>query len=182
MKKIFLVYSGLLVIIFLNGCNQRKGMLNTLKQFTGTEIVIPEQFSPKRYNNTQPDTTLLQRSVKMIVYLNQQGCEGCKLRGLWPLEIFITECYPFDAFGVVIILHPSSIEMSNHMLEQMFYGQTVFYDLDGSFERLNLHLPKDSRFHTFLLDENNKVILVGNPVGNAKLRNLYLTEIRKRHP
>ena len=64
----------------------------------------------------------------------------------------------------------------------MFYGQTVFYDIDGSFERLNPHLPKNERFHTFLLDEHNKVILVGSPVDNTRLKNLYFSEIKKRHP
>jgi len=52
--------------------------------------------------------------------------------------------------------------------------------LDGSFERLNPHLPKDERFHTFLLDENNKVILVGYPVNNPKLKELYLKELNKK--
>lgn len=32
----------------------------------------------------------------------------------------------------------------------------------------------------FLLDKNNKVLLVGNPVKNIKIRNLYLKTILSR--
>ena len=36
----------------------------------------------------------------------------------------------------------------------------------------------DERFHTFLLNKENKVVLAGNPVGNNKLKRLYLEAIK----
>jgi hypothetical protein len=51
--------------------------------------------------------------------------------------------------------------------------------LDGSFERLNPHLPANEQFHTFLLNEENKVVLAGSPVHNEKLKKLYLAELNK---
>lgn len=33
----------------------------------------------------------------------------------------------------------------------------------------NITIPLESMYHTFLLDENNKVILVGNPIANDKI-------------
>ena len=39
---------------------------------------------------------------------------------------------------------------------------------------LNPAVPKDSRFHSFLLDEYDKVILVGNPARNPQILDLYM--------
>jgi hypothetical protein len=71
------------------------------------------------------------------------------------------------------------MDATDYTLTDMRFHRTVFYDPDGSFERLNPHLPANEQFHTFLLNEDNKVILVGNPVHNEKLKNLYLAVLNK---
>ncbi len=38
----------------------------------------------------------------------------------------------------------------------------------------------NQRYHTFLLSRKNEVILVGNPLLNSKIRELYISEINKR--
>lgn len=35
-------------------------------------------------------------------------------------------------------------------------------------------------YHTFLLDRQNRVVLVGNPIGNERLWELYKKEIREQ--
>lgn len=46
-------------------------------------------------------------------------------------------------------------------------------DVSDSFNKLN-HLPSDDRFRTFLLDKGHKVIAIGNPVHNPKIKEIYL--------
>lgn len=46
----------------------------------------------------------------------------------------------------------------------------------GKFEDLN-EFPKNASFQTFLLDEKNKVLAVGNPINNVKVKELYLDVI-----
>jgi len=45
------------------------------------------------------------------------------------------------------------------------------------FVRANLkninNFPNDPNFQTFLLDQNNKVLIIGNPVTNNNIRQLY---------
>lgn len=50
-------------------------------------------------------------------------------------------------------------------------------DENGLFPAANPHIPADSRFHTFLLDKNGKVILIGDPVNNPPLWELYKSTI-----
>ena len=37
----------------------------------------------------------------------------------------------------------------------------------------NENIPTDTRLHSFLLDKDSKIILVGNPLRNEKLWDLY---------
>ena len=48
------------------------------------------------------------------------------------------------------------------------------------FERLNPHLPKNRALHTFLLDENNRVILVGNPSRNEKIKEMFYKIVEEK--
>lgn len=52
-------------------------------------------------------------------------------------------------------------------------GDPVYIDTLGIFQKNNPHLPKNPRLHTFLLDANNHVILVGNPLYNTKIKEMY---------
>ena len=55
----------------------------------------------------------------------------------------------------------------------------LFQDIDRRFGNNN-DLPSDPSFRTFLLDSANRVILIGNPVQNPKIKELYIRTICER--
>jgi len=179
--------STLLIGVFLccacagNNNEQKKKLAEELRKFQETAITLPDNLLAKHCDEqVSPDKTLLNRKLKMVVYVNQAGCQDCKLHGLLPMTyMFMLENEHRNNFGVIIILNSSDIESTDDTLAELRFRRTVFYDLDGSFEFLNPHLPANELFHAFLLNEKNEVILVGNPVNNAKLNKLYLAEMDK---
>ena len=56
----------------------------------------------------------------------------------------------------------------------------IILDTLGQFAKLNPHLPKNKALHTFLLDENNNVILVGNPLHNKKIKEMFYRIVEDR--
>jgi hypothetical protein len=48
-----------------------------------------------------------------------------------------------------------------------------------SFRRANPHIPDDPLFHTFVLNEQDSVVLVGDPFKNEKMEKLLLKVIEK---
>lgn len=44
----------------------------------------------------------------------------------------------------------------------------------------NTCIPVDKMFHAFLLDENNNVLLVGNPLENEKIEELFWKIVEER--
>ena len=151
-----------------------------LRWFKETAVTLPDNMLAKHCDEQMsPDTTLLQRPLKMVIYVNQEGCQDCRLMALSRTYMFILENEYRKNFGVILILNTPRMEATNHTLTEMRFRRTVFYDLDGSFERLNPHLPANEGFHTFLLNEDNKVILVGNPAHSTKLKQQYLAALDK---
>lgn len=42
------------------------------------------------------------------------------------------------------------------------------------------NLPSESMYHTFMLDENNRVILVGNPMLNKQIEDMMLSIVDEK--
>lgn len=159
---------------------QQKKLEAELCLFKEKAITLPNNMLAKNCDKqTLPDTSLLHRPLKMVIYINQDGCTDCKLRALLPIYMFSLENKHIENFGVNIILNTADMAATEQTLTDMRFHKTVLYDLDGSFERLNPHLPSNETFHTFLLNKENKVVLVGSPIHNEKLSKLYLSEINK---
>lgn len=175
----FILVIGMLLCSACAEKNGHKKKLEAeLRLFKEKAIILPDNMLAKNCDKQKmPDTTLLYRPLKMVVYINRNGCTNCKLRALLPIYMFILENKHRENFGVVIILNTSDQEATEQILTEMRFRQTVFYDLDGSFERLNPHLPKSEEFYTFLLNKENKVVLAGSPVHNEELNKLYLREL-----
>jgi hypothetical protein len=52
----------------------------------------------------------------------------------------------------------------------------VCIDLDDELNALN-KFPSSQEFQTFLLNEENKIVYIGNPTHNASVKDMYLSEV-----
>ena len=64
-------------------------------------------------------------------------------------------------------------------LKNTYFNYPIILDTKGEFAKLNPHLPENKAMHTFLLDKDNNVILVGNPLLNSKIEKLFKTTVEK---
>lgn len=56
------------------------------------------------------------------------------------------------------------------------FDRPICIDIDDQLNKLN-KFPADMTFQTFLLDKDNKVAVLGNPVHNTAVKDLYLKQI-----
>lgn len=66
------------------------------------------------------------------------------------------------------------------MLTESGFNHKVLIDINNSFRKSNPHIPKDAMYYTFLLDEDNKVVLVGNPLRNNSIKEIFLRTVNKK--
>ena len=62
------------------------------------------------------------------------------------------------------------------MLKRDNFTLPVCIDTDNHFYNLN-HFPGEMTFQTFLVDRDNHVKVIGNPIHNLSVRDLYLKEL-----
>mgnify|MGYP000284898695 CR=1 FL=1 len=56
----------------------------------------------------------------------------------------------------------------------------VCIDFDGELNKLN-DFPPFPQFHTLLLDKDNKVLVIGNPVHSTEIRSLYFKQLSETY-
>lgn len=75
--------------------------------------------------------------------------------------------------SVLLFLHSKSEIELLYALKKNGFDYPVCIDENDKLNRLN-HFPSDMAFQTFLLDKDNKVLAMGNPILNPKIKELYL--------
>ena len=87
-----------------------------------------------------------------------------------------------DKLKFYYILSPQRqhIEKVRSALNVIDFEYPMIIDTLREFEKLNPHLPKNRTLHTFLLDENNNVILVGNPLHNKKIEEMFYKIVEEK--
>lgn len=119
---------------------------------------------------------------KLIVFSDSTECSPCVLKTLFKWKEFKNKAELVNnKFAVFFIFSPP--KQDEDFLYLSLRGNALrnqmFFDNEYLFRRSNPSIPDDKAFHTFLLDKNNNVILVGNPIENEKIKELMLKEIAK---
>lgn len=119
---------------------------------------------------------MFESDLKFVVYADSVDCISCGINKMhmWMPFIKFSKLYN-GKIKFYFIFHPTDKSINNikTSFKQTELDYPMLIDKNGDFEKLNPHLPKNKALHTFLLDENNKVILVGNPLYNKDIEKLF---------
>lgn len=169
-----------LVIIGFSSCNSRKDRINKqLIELYSNTIVIP--FSDM--DTLIVDTTYLSNSInyQLLVYIDSSECTLCFASHHQEWEFVLMESRKYEPnLTLTIIIDSKSVseEIKEKFLRSDF-PKSVFIDKKGTFRKKNPVFPESAIMHVLLLDKNNKVILVGNPLNNKKIEELLYSKLRK---
>ena len=72
----------------------------------------------------------------------------------------------------LFVVHVKDYTIVDVLKKRNKFTYPIFYDYKNKIGKLN-DFPKAPRFQTFLLNKNNKVILLGNPIGSHRMWELY---------
>ena len=124
---------------------------------------------------------VLNSRYKYIVYYDSLTCKPCHLDELEQWTELLSD---FDVKEIsclfVLSIQKGRIDSYKEYYDELQVKYPVFFDVNNSFLKHNPHIPEESMFHTFLLDGNNNVILVGNPLYNEDIKKLFLDIINKK--
>ena len=113
--------------------------------------------------------------IKLIQYYDPKECALCKATSLndW-LNIQGLTQENID-FGLYIVFAPSPEQYSE--IKRIFRIQekkyNIYLDKDNLYFEQNKQVLKNRMFHTLLLDKDNRVVLVGNPLASDAMWTLF---------
>lgn len=171
MRYVYLVICSLLLFSCKSNNEEIK---NNIQQMRSSPIIIP-------YGEMECWTTdsLLKiapwenAKIKLVHYVDSAKCSTCYLGKIIIFEEFLQlENDYHGLFCNIFIANPNKKDLFRLKIEHMNnrLPQTVFIDTTHAFLSRNHNIPDETIYHTFLLDENNKIILVGNPIFNENIK------------
>lgn len=119
-------------------------------------------------------SNLGEEKYRFIIYMNSTVCVPCAIRGLATWTPIINELNDNkDVISLYIIVETKEQELIDKI---EFYTPkertNVYIDTANVFKRMNPNIPDETLFHQFLLNREDSVILIGDPVSNEKIFDL----------
>lgn len=177
MWKLFLM---LLLFLFLVSCNriERQHFINIVSEWENRQIKYPSNMLLTSIDGDSIVFDGTKCKYTIVSYLDSIGCLSCRLKlSDWDLFVKQLNVEMQSSVCVLFVIHTKRKKDVNYIIKKALFKYPVFFDKKDSFNILN-HFPLDESFRSFLLDENNKVIAIGNPIHNPKVRELYLQIIK----
>ena len=176
MKK--LLYISLLLSL-LTACkeNNKEKFALLVQEWQGKEIVFPQDMAFTRFVTEPVDYRIPDAEYKVLVYVDSVGCTSCKLQLLkWKELIAHVDSATNGNIPFIFVFQSKDDRELRYILKRDNFDRPVCIDRNNRFDELN-QFPQDITFQTFLLDKDNKVKVIGNPVHNLAVRDLYLKQI-----
>ena len=174
----------LLLTIFLSACQDKQKEIITLlvKEWQGKKILFPENMVFTRFASDTTNFVIPTSDYKVLVFVDSIGCTSCKLQlSRWKEFIRYTDSISQKNIPFLFFFQFDDQWEIHSLLIRENFDKPICLDRSDSLNQLN-HFPKDIRFQVFLLDKNNKVVVIGNPVHNPNVKELYLEEISRKQP
>lgn len=171
--------SLIILLLFLFSCQDKKKeeIKHLISKWQGKEIQFPQDMVFMRFNSDTIYHTIPNSSHKVLVYVDSIGCTSCKLQlPRWKELIQYIDSTSQETVPFLFFFHPNDKNEIRYLRKREGFNTPVCFDQSDKLNQLN-HFPTDNRYQTFLLDKANKVLIIGNPIHNSNIKDLYLQEI-----
>lgn len=146
-------------------------------EWIGRQIIYPDDFIAWGIDNELFQELSFKSKYKIVTYVDGAGCTSCKLQlpkwAKWIDELRESK----NNVDVLFFISPNDAENLEILLQYYGFTYPVYIDEKDIFNQKN-NLPTNELFQTFLLDRDNRVVAVGNPIHNPQVKELYLKIIR----
>ena len=126
----------------------------------------------------------LQEKIKYIIYSDSMRCTPCAINKmyLWNSLLEYSKNYngQLNFYFIFCPARKDLHEMKLALIKNSKFNYPILLDTLGEFEKLNPHLPQNNTLHAFLLDENNNVILVGDPLHNKRIKEIFYKTVEEK--
>ena len=156
--------------------------VETQMQIVGKSVNIPSDSLLKI--NVQKDVleNSLNKRLRFICYIDSSSCSTCTISGarVWDGIVAMTRKHGVDVMPVFVLHVPvSKKEKIIAAVGSSRFKHEVYLDTTGIFQHSNLWIATDETY-VVLIDENNRIVFVGDPTHNEIIQNDYFKYISRQ--
>ena len=170
----------LLLLSLLAACQEsdKERLTRLVQEWDGKEIVFPAQAVFTVQGRDTVDFRWQAVPYRIVTYVDSLGCASCKLQlPKWKQLIAETDSlFGKEKLSYVFFFHPKDARELAYLTRRDVFTYPVCFDREDAFNRLN-RFPSEMALQTFLIDKDNRVVAIGNPVHNPQVKELYLNVI-----
>ena len=154
--------------------SREEAMLRLVNEWNGKEVKFPSRSVFTIQGRDTVDFEYAGADYKIVTYIDSVGCTSCKLQlPRWKQLVAEVDSLTGGRVPFLFYFHPKDMKELRYYTRRDDFTYPVCFDEKDELNRLN-RFPSDMIFQTFLLDKDNKVVAMGNPVLSPKVRELYL--------
>ena len=169
----------LFVIIIFSTCKEssQEHITQLVEEWQGKEVRFPENPVFTRQLGDTVNFRIPEAEYKVLVYVDSVGCTSCKLQlPKWKEFIAYVDSVSGGQVPFLFFFQSKDNKELRYILKRDNFRLPVCVDSQNEFGKLN-RFPSELMFQTFLLDKDNRVKVIGNPIHNLSVKELYLKEI-----
>lgn len=164
-------------ILFSCQKSEHKRILDIVKEWDGKEIIFPIHSIFTIQGSDTVSYIIPKSNYKVVVFVDSVGCISCKLQLLkWKEFMHDMDSLSDGNIPFVFFFQTKNVRELKYILRRDSFSHPVCIDTEDSFYKLN-RFPNEMMFQTFLVDSENRVKVIGNPIHNLSIKDLYLKEI-----
>ena len=173
-------FLGLCVCLLVSSCEEsdKERLSRLVQEWEGKEILFPAHSTFTIQGKDTVDFDFKGAAYTIVTYIDSVGCTSCKLQlHRWKELVKEVDSLTNGDVPFLFYFHPKDIKELRYLTRRDAFAYPVCFDEKDDFNRLN-RFPSEMMFQTFLLDKENRVIALGNPIQNPKVKELYLNLIK----
>ena len=180
MRKARFYIIFILLLLAICSCKEQ-AIKKEISRIIGTKVEIPEGLQAMLYGK---DTIVdfSNSDIKMVVLYKDMLCSVCQLSQMEEWVDFLDIAYASgNAFQILFIFSPLEDDIPKLYREMRIstFPYPIILDYNKSFISDNPEYPRDINYNIVLINSENRIIAVGNPLYNEQLKNLYISLIAK---
>ena len=167
------------ILFLLTPCkeNKKEEVARLVQEWQGKEIVFPKNITFTRFVTDTVDYQIPQSDYKVLIYVDSTGCTSCKLQlPKWKELIAYTDSVTGNNIPFLFFFQSKDDKELRYILKRDNFNRPVCIDRNSELDKLN-RFPQNITFQTFLLDKKNRIVVIGNPIHNLAVKDLYLKQI-----
>ena len=176
-KNKIINWRAFILCSLLFSCQSRLKIAHSLEELQTKTMLIEEKGLQKYIKSQQVQFSEFQRhKISLLIHYDSTECSTCLVNHLTDMEdLFIISSNTNFEFLPIIVFSPSPTQYEKLVLAlcDNRFSYPIYIDRSNSIRRNNPFLKYHHRYQGFLLDKNDKIVLVGNPTGSDAMWSLF---------